>query len=291
MVDSDTTVSVIIVTYNSAPEIESCLEALKMASAGPLDIVVVDNASHDGTVDIVRSGYPEVTLLTNPVNRYYAAANNQGLSRARGDYLLLLNPDVMLPVGGIDALVRELAQHPDCAAIAPKLVLPDGRRQASLRELPGFDTLWYDLLGLSFLFPKSRRFGRWRMRWFDGAGACRVPQPMASCLLIRRAAIAEIGLFDERYPMFFNDVDWCRRAADKNWGIWYTPEIAARHSGGASTRRARTKMIWMSHTAYLRYLNQYHTGSLWRKTLLALSIVPVYLAAALRTIWWRVRSL
>ncbi|MEW5873680.1 MAG: glycosyltransferase family 2 protein [Candidatus Zixiibacteriota bacterium] len=291
MVDPGARVGVVIVTYNSADDIEPCLESVRSASARPLQVVVVDNASTDGTPNLVRDAFPEATLLTNSTNRFYAAANNQGLAVAGGEYVLLLNPDVLLPVGGIDALVRELNAHPDCVAIAPKLIDPRGRRQASLREFPGFDTLWFDLLGLSLLFPKSPRFGRWRMGWFDGATSRRVDQPMASCLLIRRGAIAEIGLFDERYPMFFNDVDWCRRVADRGWGIWYTADVAARHRGGASTRQAKIRMIWMAHTAYLRYLRQYHCPHAGHRLLLWLSVPPVYLAAMLRSVWWRLRSL
>jgi len=291
VVDSGARVGVIVVTYNSADDIEPCLESVRSASAQPLQIVVVDNASTDGTADRVRAAFPGATLLTNSTNHYYAAANNHGLAAVGGEFVLLLNPDVMLPVAGIDALVRELHAHPDCAAIAPKLIDPSGRRQASLREFPGFDTLWYDLLGLSFLFPMSRRFGRWRMGWFDGATSRRVEQPMASCLLIRRSVIAAIGLFDERYPMFFNDVDWCRRVADHGWGIWYTADVAARHRGGASTRQAKIRMIWMAHAAYLRYLRQYHCPDARHRLLLWLSVLPVYLAAALRSVWWRLRSL
>jgi len=291
VVESGGRVGVIVVTYNSADDIEPCLESVKSASAHPCNLVVVDNASTDGTGDLVRSAFPDATLIANSTNHFYAAANNQGLEVAGGENVLLLNPDVMLPVGGIDALVRELNLHPDCVAIAPKLVDPRGQRQASLREFPDFDTLWYDLLGLSFVFPKSRRFGRWRMGWFDGTSSQRVDQPMASCLLIRRSAIAEIGLFDERYPMFFNDVDWCRRVADRGWGIWYTADIAARHRGGASTRQAKIRMIWMAHTAYLRYLRQYHCPDTRHRLLLWLSVLPVYLAAALRSAWWRIRSL
>lgn len=277
---------VVIVTYNSADVIGPCLEALKSASRYPLNVVVVDNASTDGTADLIARDYPHVTLIRNRTNRYYAAANNQGAEHAGGENILLLNPDVVLSVESVDAMARELEEDEQRAAVAPMLIGPSGVRQHSLRELPGLDTLWYDLLGLAFLFPRLRRFGRWRMGYFDGRTAVDVQQPMASCLLIRRRAMSELGLFDERFPMFFNDVDWCRRAHEAGWTIRYVPEVRARHVGGASTRQRKIKMIWMSHAAYYRYLRQYNCKSGWRRMALWLTAPFLWGAAILRTIWW-----
>lgn len=283
-------VGVIIVTYNSRDDIAACLESIPPASTAPVSVVVVDNASTDGT-DLVASQFPDVTLIRNRTNRYYAAANNQGLEHAGGEYVLLLNPDVVLPVGGIDALVATIEQDKTYAAVAPILIGPDGRRQRSLREFPDLATLWYDLLGLSFLAPRSRLFGRWRMGYFNGQTARDVPQPMASCLLIRRQTIADIGFFDELYPMFFNDVDWCKRAWDGGWKIRYTPDVRVRHIGGASTRRRKLRMIWMSHASYLRYLRQYCSKPLWRRLTIWLTAPFLFVAALLRSVWWGVRGL
>ncbi len=279
-------VGILIVTYNSAADIIACLESVSQASAYPLHVVVVDNASTDGAPALVASSFPDVTLIQNSANRYYAAANNQGLAKISADYILLLNPDVIMPVGSIDTLVRILAERTQDAAVAPKLVGHGGQRQRSLREFPGFDTLWYDLLGLSFLFPHSRRFGRWRMGYFDGSATRDVKQPMASCLLIRREAIDAVGAFDERYPMFFNDVDWCRRAYDAGWHLLYTPDVVAFHRGGASTRQRKVRMIWMSHIAYLRYLRQYESHGFWRQLALWISVSAMFFAALARTFWW-----
>jgi GT2 family glycosyltransferase len=279
-------VGVLIVTYDSASDIAACLEGVASASSHPLRVVVVDNASTDDTTAILERTFPNVTLIRNSENRYYAAANNQGLQHALGRYVLLLNPDVVLPIGGIDAMVRLLDERPQHAAVAPMLIGTDGRRQRSLRELPGLDTLWFDLLGLSFLFPHSCRFGRWRMGYFDGKAQRDVEQPMASCLLIRRDAIAVFGLFDERFPMFFNDVDWCRRAKEFGWKILYTPDVVARHKGGSSTRTHKIRMIWMSHFAYFRYLRFHHSNSLPRRAAVRLNAPFLMLAALVRTIWW-----
>jgi len=284
-------VGVIIVTYNSAGEIAACLESLAAAATSPLSIVVVDNASHDGTADLVQSNFTDVCLIRNDSNKFYAAANNQGLERVSGQYILLLNPDVVLPIGGIEALVAVLERDSRYAAVAPLLAGPDGRRQQSVREFPDLATLWYDLLGLSFLFPHSERFGHWRMGYFDGESERDVAQPMASCLLIRRTVIAEIGLFDERYPMFFNDVDWCKRVWGRGWKIRYTSTVRVQHLGGASTRQRKIRMIWMSHAAYFRYLRQSCSDPVWRFLAVWLSAPFLFLAAALRTVWWGLRRL
>lgn len=286
-----TAVGVIIVTYNSRGDIGPCLESVAAASSSPVSIVVVDNASTDGTADLIASRFPNVTLIRNQANRFYAAANNHGLERAGGEYILLLNPDVVLPVGGIDAMVAVIEQDQRYAAVAPQLVGPDGKRQHSLREFPTLATLWFDLLGLSFLIPRSRLLGRWRMEYFDGQTARDIPQPMASCLLIRRQAIAQIGFFDERYPMFFNDVDWCKRVWDNGWRIRYTPDVRARHIGGASTRRRKVRMIWMSHASYFRYLRQYCSRPLWRRLAVWLSAPFLFLAAVLRSVVWGLRGI
>lgn len=279
-------VTVVVVTYNSADIIGPCLQSLHGASSRPLQLVVVDNNSTDRTVDAVERAYSDLTLIRNAENLYYATASNQGIRAAKGEFVLLLNPDTIMPIGGIDALAEFLASRPDVAAVAPMLVSPDGRRQPTLRELPGLDTLWYDLTGLSFLFPRSRAFGRWRMGYFDGESDRPVEQPWASCLLVRRTVFERVGLFDESYPMFFNDVDWCRRIKEAGLSIWYTPAAKVTHIGGGTIRKYRLKMIWMGHMAYFRYLRRLHSRHAIRLCLVYLSAVPLVVAAVLRSIWW-----
>ncbi|MEW5700783.1 MAG: glycosyltransferase family 2 protein [Candidatus Zixiibacteriota bacterium] len=279
-------VGVAIVTYNSAAEIGDCLAALTMASRAPLQIVVVDNASQDQTLSIVHATAPHVMVIPNSSNRYYAAASNQGIAAIDAPFVLLLNPDAAVPPGGVDALRQFLERHPDAAAVAPRLIGPDGRRQPSLRELPGLDTLWYDFTGLSVLFPRSRIFGRWRMGYFNGAQERIVPQPMASCLLVRREVFTEIGGFDESYPMFFNDVDWCRRTALAGLWIYYTPEVSVRHTGGAAVNRRKVRMIWMSHYAYFVYLHRLYATRPLMRALVWISAPALFASAIVRSVWW-----
>lgn len=282
---SSSAIGVVIVTYNSADILGPCLDSLQGASAQPIHVVVVDNNSNDGTADMVARQAPQATLIRNSENRYYAAASNQGIRAARGAYILLLNPDTILPVGCLDALRTELESQPQAAAVAPMLIDPNGRWQPSLRELPALDTLWYDLTGLSFLFPKSRTFGRWRMGYFDGKSPRAVNQPMASCLLVRREIFEKVGDFDETYPMFFNDVDWCKRVKDAGYEIWYTPDVKVSHVGGATVRKYRAKMIGMSHRAYFRYLRRLYANNPIKLTLTYLTWPFLMIAALLRATW------
>lgn len=282
---ANTTIGVVIVTYNSADIIGSCLESLKGTSARPIHVVVVDNNSNDGTAETVSRISPDSTFIRNRDNLYYAAASNQGIRAAKGAYILLLNPDTIMPTGGPDALGAFLERHPDAAAVAPMLVHPDGRRQSSLREFPALDTLWYDLIGLSFLFPRSRTFGRWRMGYFDGQAGRTVDQPMASCLMVRREVFDRVGLFDESYPMFFNDVDWCKRVKDAGLSIWYTPDVRVGHLGGATVKKYRPKMIWMSHVAYFLYLRRLYKTNPFKLTLTYLSAPALMAAALIRSAW------
>lgn len=284
------TVSVVIVTYNSGDIIGPCLQSLHGASKRPLELILVDNNSTDRTIDAATRAYSELKLIQNQENLYYAAASNQALRIARGDFVLLLNPDTIMPIGGIDAMIETLASHTEAAAVAPMLTFPNGQRQSSLREFPGLDTLWYDLLGLSSLFPRSRTFGRWRMGYFDGKAARTVNQPMASCLLVRREVFERVGLFEEAYPMFFNDVDWCKRVKDASLTVWYTPDVRVSHIGGATVKKYRAKMIWMSHAAYFLYLRRLYAGNLIKTTLTFLSGPPLFLAALLRSVWHLLRK-
>jgi len=289
-VTDDATIGVVIVTYNSADIIGPCLQSLHGASSRPLHLVIVDNNSNDRTVDAATRSFSELALIQNAANAYYAAASNQGIRVAKGSYILLLNPDTIMPEGGIDALADFMEKHPEAVAVAPMLIHPDGKRQSSLREFPALDTLWYDLLALSFLFPHSRIFGRWRMGCFDGATERKVDQPMASCLLIRREVFVKVGLFDESYPMFFNDVDWCKRIQEARMSIWYTPDVKVSHIGGATVKKYRAKMIWMSHSAYFRYLRRLHARDPLKLLLTYLSWPPLMLAGLLRSIWHSIRK-
>ncbi len=254
-------VSVCIVNWNTREHLAACLESLR-AHAGELEleVIVVDNASSDGSAEMVAGQHPWVRLVALDENCYYAAGNNVALQEASAPNVLLLNPDIVVEPGSVQHLATFLEEHPRAGAVAPRLRQPDGSIQLTCRSFPDPDVVISEALGLSRLFPRSRRFGKYRMSWWDYSDEREVDQPMASALMIRKAALDEVGHFDERFPMFFNDVDLCRRLKDAGWEIWFTPEVQMRHEGGASTRQVRREMIRASHRGMLDYYAKHYRG-------------------------------
>lgn len=228
--------------------------------AGQTETIVVDNASADDSAEMVRTEFPDVRLIANTTNQNYAAGTNQALTAATGDFLLLLNPDVEFTAGALDALVTCLVTHAEDGAVAAKLVYPDGRTQASVRGFPEPWPLLYDIVGLARLFPRSQRFAAYRQTFFDYEADGPAPQPMASCFLISRTALKKVGSMDERFPLYFNDVDWCLRCWDVGLGIRYCAEAVVIHKHGGTTRRVRKAAVWESHRALLRLYEKHYRG-------------------------------
>ncbi|MBM3500566.1 MAG: glycosyltransferase family 2 protein, partial [Armatimonadetes bacterium] len=236
--------SICIVNWNTRDYLRACLRSIRETIAHlDHETIVVDNASADGSAAMVAEEFPQVMLIANADNLKYAAGNNQALRAATGASKLLLNPDVVLKPGAVEELLAALDRHPKAGAVAPRLVHPDGSPQLSCRTFPDPPALAYEALGLARLFPHSRRFGAYRMSWWAHDDERRVDQPMASALLIRAAALEAVGLFDEDFPIFFNDVDLCRRLLDAGWEVWFTPRAEVIHHVGASTRQVRRAMI------------------------------------------------
>ncbi len=275
--------SIVIVSWNTRDYLDACLTSLRDApDAVTREVIVVDNASEDGTATMVAEAHPGVTLVANDANLGYAAGNNQGIELASGEQVLLLNPDVVVHEGALDTLVSFLARCPEAGAVAPRLILPDGSVQASCRSFPTPDVVLYEALGLSRLFPRSRRFGKYRMTWWDYDDERQVDQPMASSILIRGEALAQVGGMDEQFPIFFNDVDLCRRLRDAGWNIWYTPEASMDHVGGASTGQVRRRMLVESHRSFVRFYEVHYRGRVaWWRYGGAIALLKVGFAARL----------
>ena len=293
--------SVLIVTWNSAADIEACIDSIHFGSE--FEVIAVDNASTDATRDKLGR-YHHLQLIANSSNLGYARANNQGINLATGEYVLLLNPDTRIELGALDVLSRYLDEHPDIGAVAPRLISPDGSTQYSIRSLPTAASLFWELIGLSRLFPKSRIFGRWKMKYFDYEHSAEVDQPMASCLMLRRTALDSLVtspsslapspsslvpcVMDDQFPMFFNDVDLSKRMADAGWKTTYLPDARVVHRHGASTRQVRPKMIRESHRSAFRYLRKHdHSGLFWLKSVVLLPLFE--LTSLLRVIAYRLR--
>lgn len=253
--------SICIVNWNTRDLLRACLRSLHdHAPAEPHEILVADNASRDGSANMVAAEFPAVRLFANDGNLGYAAGNNQLLRAARGRWLLLLNADTamdpQLDPMPLDSLVAHLRANPFVGAVAGRLVHPDGRTQRSCRGFPTAVQLGAEWTGLARLFP--RRLGRYRMRGFDHRTCRPVDQPMASCLLLRRRALQRIGLIDERFPIFFNDVDLCLRLRRDGWRVDYQPAASIVHHGGASTRQLPLRMLRESRDSLLAFYTKHY---------------------------------
>lgn len=235
-------VSIVVLNYNTRDDLRRCVRALlDERSATPAidsEIIVVDNASSDGSAEMIAAEFPSVGLIRAPHNGGFAYGNNLALQRAQGDAILLLNPDALLPAGGLDRMLRVLQAHPEAAIIGPKLLRSDGSiHLACRRSFPTPSIAFYRLSGLSRLFPKSKRFGRYNLTYVDPNLPIEVDSVCGACMLVRRRVINHIGLLDERFFMYGEDLDWCLRARQAGWSVRYEPSVVVQHLHGAASRK------------------------------------------------------
>jgi GT2 family glycosyltransferase len=261
-------VGIVVVTHNSAAEIASCIEAAKRASA---EIVVVDNASADSTVEQARR--LGVAVIANPENRGFAAAVNQGIRAIRSDQILLLNPDAILtsPIAHLAAVCA----RPEAGAAGGKLTAPDGspQRGFNVRRLPTPAALAFEVLLINRLWPRNPV--NWHYRCYDLSldEAARVEQPAGALLMFRREVWELVGGFDESfYPLWFEDVDFCKRLEAKGYYLYYDPQVTAVHQGGHSIRKItfeKREVYWYGNL--LRYGFKHFTT--WAARCLCLAVI------------------
>jgi GT2 family glycosyltransferase len=251
-------VGIVIVTHNSAGDIGPCLDAALAAGA---DVVVVDNGSSDETLSEIRERH--LDLIANPDNRGFASAVNQGVRALSAEYLLLLNPDAILK-GGLDALC-EACGAPGVGAAGGKLVDSDGQTQAgfNVRRLPTPLVLVLEILLVNRLWPGNPVNWQYRCYDFPYDAPADVEQPAGAFLMFRREAWEKLGGFDERfYPIWFEDVDFCKRLRDCGFRVRYEPRAIAVHRGGHSIRKIlleKRQLYW--YRSLLKYaFKHFHWG-------------------------------
>ena len=256
-----TSVSIIIVTYNSESEIVDCINSLlpQLIDING-EIIIIDNNSKDNTISLIHEiEGNNISIIRNNVNLGYTLANNQGINNAKSDYILLLNPDAIVPNGTVINLLNEIKDNKYIGAIAPQLRFSDGKIQNSCRRFPRRRDILYESIGLSKIFKNSKEFNYWKMGDFDHKKTCLVDQPAGAALLISRKIFNKIGLLDEQFPMFFSDVDICKRIWDAGFTVQFTTNSYITHQGGVSVYRKRFKMIVSSHLSFWKYFNKHNT--------------------------------
>lgn len=281
--------SVLIVNWNTRELLRACLVSLRLhLSAIEHEILVVDCASHDDSAAMVKSEFSDVQLVASMENLGFARGNNLALEHSSGDWVWLLNPDTEVFAGAAQTLMSFLEAHSEVGGVASALIdARDGTFQRSCRTFPTPAALWCEASGLAKLFSRSKRFGFYKMGWFSHRTRKQVEQPMASSFLLRREAIESSGgLFDERFPIFFNDVDLCWRLVQHGWEIWYEPAAKVLHWGGASTKQRRAEMIEESHRALEEFYVKWFRGRL-NPALYGMTIALIRLSGQARL--WRAR--
>ena len=283
----DLDLSVVIPSYNTRELMEQALRTVQEASGGGLgvEIIVVDNASHDGSPEMVAESFPDVELIVNEANLGFAAACNQAFRRVRGRYILLLNSDTIVRPDTLRRLVEFLDQHPEAGAAGCKILNPDGTLQLESRR--GFPTpagALYKLAGLSRLFPQSRRFGHYNLTYLDPEQVSEVDALSGSCMMVRRDVLEQVGLLDEAYFMYGEDLDWCYRMRQAGWIIYYTPNAEIIHFKGESGRSEQLRVEFRKREAMVIFVRKHMKGHypFFSLSLLQVGIVLYGLVSFLR---------
>jgi GT2 family glycosyltransferase len=251
--------SVCIVNWNTRDDLARCLASLQQ-DQGPVDyeVWVVDNGSWDGSGRMVRTCFPQVHLLQNPTNVGFSAANNQALRACRGRYALLLNPDTVVHAGALGRLVGFLDRHPEAGVVGIKLLNPDGSVQYSCRTFPTVGAVVFRGTLFGRLFPRNRATREYLMQdwphdqvrvvdWVSGAG-----------MAVRRSVWEQVGLLDERFFMYCEDMDFCRRVQEAGWRVYFFPGAVVTHVIGRSSDQNLTAMILQFHRSMYLYFDKHY---------------------------------
>lgn len=247
--------SIVIVNWNTASFLRDCLASLaKSEVTGGFETIVVDNNSGDDSVRMVQAEYPEVVLLAEKANHGYAIGNNLGIARAAGEFILTLNSDTVLPPDALESAIRKLESMPDYGCLSVQLIGADGKTQRSVRGFPSVSGILGDVTGLGKIWPY---FDSYRLTRFDYGVSQDAAQPMGTFLLFRGSVLKGIpGPFDERFPIFFNEVDLLKQMESRGFKCWYESSISITHFGGESTKQVKKSMIWESHRSLIRYFSK-----------------------------------
>lgn len=246
----DATVSIVIVTWNTKELTSKCLESiynLKEYSSLKPEIIVIDNASEDGSVEYIRENYPDVKLIENDENIGYAPACNQGMKAANGKYVLLLGSDTELKDGSLSECVKFLDTNPRCGAVGCRLIYPDGRKQGNCKKFPTLMNGIFTYLSMGFMNKE------YDMEWFNYDETIKVDQIATTFLMIRREVLEKAGYFDEQYRILYNDVDLCQRIYGAGYDIYFIHTAEVIHHGSYSTKSAPPKVRKIMYKDVYRY--------------------------------------
>jgi GT2 family glycosyltransferase len=251
--------TVVVVSFNSAAELPACLESLAAQRRVAMDLRVVDNASSDGSAELVRTRFPQARLTVNPANVGFARACNQVLDGTDAPAVALVNPDTVLPPGAIAACLDRLEQDPRAGIVTARIVHPDGRLQPSCHGFPGLLNLFGEAFLLDRMLPAARPLSSLNMTWFAHDRVAEVDWVMGSFLVARGAVCRQVGGFDPDFFMYAEEMEWCFRVRRAGWKVVFLPEPSVVHVGGASSRPIAGPMFVENLRGKLRFFRK-HRG-------------------------------
>jgi hypothetical protein len=267
--------SIIIVNYNVKEFLQNLLNSISKASGNlTIETIVVDNASTDGSVEVIRDNYPEVDLIASESNLGFGAANNLALERAKGKYLLLINPDTIVKEDTFTKLINYLEQVPDIGMIGCKVLNPDGTLQLSCRRsFPGPWTSFTKVTGLSRLFPNSRLFAKYNLTYLDPDESYEVDAISGAFMMFRREVYEKIGGFDPQFFMYGEDLDLCYRTQQAGYKVFYYPETEIIHYKGESTKRSSLDETKVFYDAMHLFVKKHFSASFLVEAILQFAII------------------
>ena len=277
---SQLVVSVVIVNFHTREEITQALDSFrKFARNISYEIIVVDNSPEDGAADFISKAYPEVKLIRNGENKGFAAANNQGFAIASGEFLLMFNPDAALvDRDSMPLMIDFMKKNERIAAVGPNLIYPDGSWQHSLRRFPTPVRMLFNLTLIDRFTKGLPYIGDYMLTREAHSYTYEVEQPMGACLLLSRTALDAVGPLDERFFVYFEEVDWLKRARDMGYSVYFIHEATVAHIANAASNKVWSDGQKYFNESLVKYFRKHYgvKGEAWIKcTLIAASPLRV----------------
>ena len=284
-IESD--LSIVIVNWNVRDLLKNCLHSIMSSFQPPTsnlqpptsnfqtEVIVVDSASSDDSVAMIEEEFPQVHLIANSENVGFTVGNNQGIAASRGRYILLLNPDTEIVGDALATMVEYMDDHPQAGALGPQLLNPNGSVQSSRRRFPTMATAFLESTILHQWFPDNAVLRRYYILDRPDDEVQEVDWVTGACLLTRREAIEEVGLLDEGFFMYSEELDWCRRIKAQGWKVIYLPTARVIHHGAQSSEQVKSFQHIQFQRSKIRYFRKHH-GS-WQAEVLRLFILTTYL--------------
>jgi len=279
-----TDLSIIVVSYNTVALLRKCLNSIYAHphSEWQVEVIVVDNASHDGSAEMVRAEFPPAHLIANEANLGFARANNQALELAIGQYILLLNPDTELLDEAVWKMLAFLQATPNVAVVGPALLYPDGSYQEGSFRFPSLLQIFFDFFPLNWRLTRSRLNGRYPRQFYQGEHPepFEIDFPLGACLMVKQSVVQTIGKLDEHFFMYMEEIDWCYRIKaagtpqgygatgfrfragrrqPHHWQIYCLPSAKIIHHAGASSRQFRDEMFYQLHKSRAYFYQKHYS--------------------------------